>query len=306
MINTLNKIVIIGAGPAGLSLSASLKIAGIEHIILEKSDKPGGQIAYINNQLDDLIIGNIENGKELVSKFIEFTIKHELPVEYNCAVRRVDPVSKSIYFVNNGIEFEIQYYKLIIASGARLNYEKSFFGLGFDDDIYHRISGRINDFKGVKVGVIGSGDNALIAALKLSEIAEKVILLNRKSNWKARKDLLEKVSLSENIEILTDSILESLQVGGNHKSLLISRFDDKLLIPIDKIVFKIGYKPNTEFLLSQIEITENGYLLCDENFCSSDKAIYGIGDVVASSLKRISIAIAHGTQLGSILNRDIL
>ena len=213
MIKTGNKIVIIGAGPAGLSLSASLVIAGIDHIILEKTDNPGGQTGYINNSLDDLIVGNISNGKKLVKKFKEFAESHDLPVSYNCDVKNIDIKNQAVFFLNKGVNSEIKYNILIVASGSRLKIDNSFSGLGFDDHIYYRISGKIDDFKGKTVSVIGSGDNAAIAALKLSEISDRVFLINRSDIWKARKDLIARIREINNIETIQNYFLKHL--NGN-------------------------------------------------------------------------------------------
>jgi thioredoxin reductase (NADPH) len=305
MVISEKNIVIIGAGPAGLSLSASLKIAGIEHIILEKSNFPGGQAGMINNGLDDFIIGNISNGKMLVSRFQEFILQHELPIFYNCEMLRLDYKSKKIIINNEGVFEEIIYKVLVIATGCRLKIDNTFSGKGFDEHIYYRISKFLTELSGKFVSVIGSGDNALMAALKITGVSHKVYIINRSSTWKARKDLVDKIKDHNKIEIFTGYQIKSLILvnseGEKLESIVISDGENEVTLKTDKLVYKIGYIPNTEFLPGQILMNETGYLLCDENFESSAENIFAIGDVLSNSLKRISVAIAHGTQLGNIL-----
>lgn len=302
-------IVIIGAGPAGLSLSASLKIAGIEHLILEKSNFPGGQVGMINNSLDDFIIGNISNGKMLESRFQEFILHHELPIYYNCEMLGLDYKSNKIIINNEGVIEEIIYKVLVIATGCRLKIDNTFSGKGFDDHIYYRISKFLTDLSGKYVSVIGNGDNALMAALKIANISHKVYIINRSSTWKARKDLVDKIKDHDKIEIYTGYKVKSLIPANSQvkklESILISDGENEVTIKADKLVYKIGYIPNTEFLQGQILMNEAGYLLCNENFESSAENIFAIGDVLSNSLKRISVAIAHGTQLGNILNNNL-
>jgi len=96
MLEKNQNIIIIGAGPAGLSLSATLKMCSISHIVLEKASNSGGQIFYINNPLEDLIIDDLNTGKDLIFKFENFTKKYNLPVQYENEILKIDKDAKVI------------------------------------------------------------------------------------------------------------------------------------------------------------------------------------------------------------------
>lgn len=303
MLEKNQNIIIIGAGPAGLSLSATLKMCSISHIVLEKASNSGGQIFYINNPLEDLIIDDLNTGKDLIFKFENFTKKYNLPVKYENEILKIDTKNSTILVKHLDNHSSLKYNKLVIASGCRLNMNKAFNGSGFDDDIYHRISGKIDDFKNKIVAIVGNGDNAAIACLKISNIAQNIILINRSEIWKARRDLVEKILKLANVKVFYSSNI--IKVKGNQKieSAEIQSKSIKIKIQLDKLIFKIGYIPNTEFLNGVVEIDKDGYIIGKEKFLTSNPNIFAIGDVLSGTFKRIAIAMAHGTELGNYLIR---
>lgn len=296
-------IIILGAGPAGLSLSATLQMCSISHLILEKVSSSGGQIFYINNPLEDLIIDDLNNGKDLIFKFENFTKKYNLPINYETEILKIDTINKTILVKHLDIQSTLKFKKLVIATGCRLKVNEEFYGSGFDHDIYHRISGKINDFRNKIVAIVGNGDNAAIACLKISTIAQKIIILIRSEAWKARKDLVEKIKKLPNVEVHYNTTIE--KISGNQKieSAQINCITGIMKIQLDKLIFKIGYIPNTEFLNVVVETDKDGYIISREKFFTTNPDIYAIGDVLSGTFKRIAIAMAHGTELGNYLIR---
>jgi thioredoxin reductase (NADPH) len=301
MTEKVHNIIIIGAGPAGLSMAATLQMCSVNHIIFESTSFLGGQVNFINNPLEDLLTDDNSNGKDLVLKFENFRKKYKLPINFNSKIIHLNPENKSIILQINDKQFKLKYNILVLASGCRLKVNDAFYGLGFDSDIYHRISGQIHDFKGKTVAIVGNGDNAAIACLKLSSIAEKIIMINRTELWKARKDLIELIRVLPNVEIHYNTTIE--KISGNQKieKAILNTSHQKKGIFLDKVIFKIGYIPNTDFLKGIIELDNDGYVITKGKFHTSQQDIYAIGDLIAGSFKRIAIAMANGTELGNIL-----
>jgi thioredoxin reductase len=301
-------IILIGSGPASLSMSATMSMANIEHIVLEKEGKPGGMLPEIHNELDDFVTGLYKNGLELTEKIEDFVQKYQLPIKYNSKVININTDKKTISYLYKGILKEINYDYAVIATGSRFNIDNKSIDTEFDKDIYYRISYKLKDFINKKVAVIGSGDNATIAALRLTEYASGIYLVNKSENWKSRKDLVEEVLNHPEILVLNHKTLTGLNGDSSLRSIEIKDIitDDKDIIEIDKVVFKIGYLPNSDFISGGIELDEKGYIKISGRYETSAKNVFAIGDIVSSAYKRISIAMGHGTELGNYFLKELL
>lgn len=301
-------IIIIGSGPAAISMSATLSMANINHILLEKNDKPGGQLPEIHNELEDFVTGLYNNGQELSRQVIDFVKKYQLPVKYNCEVINIDPLKKTIRYRQNSNTKEITYDYAIIATGSRFKIDPISKNTDFDKDIYYRISHNLEDFKNKKVAVIGSGDNATIAALRLTEYTPDIYLINKSDKWKSRKDLVEEVINHPEITVLNHKILTKLNGADALESIEIKDLitNEKQIMEVDKVVFKIGYLPNSDFISSGIELDEKGYIKVSHRYKTSAENVFAIGDIVSSAYKRISIALGHGTELGNYFLKELL
>ena len=301
-------IIIIGAGPAAISMSATLQMANINHLILEKSNRPGGQLPEIHNELDDFIAGMNKNGHVLAQKVKNFIEKYHLPVKYNCKVNGIDTLNKTISYVHNNEMNDIEYDFAVIATGSRFKVEPLSINTGFDKDIYYRISYNLDDFLHKTVAVIGSGDNATIAALRLTDYASKIYLVNKSGNWKSRKDLVEGVLEHNKITVLNHKKIINLMGKDFLKAIELKdlKTGKSETVNIDKIVFKIGYLPNSDFISSGINLDQKGYIRIGKKYKTSADNVFAIGDIVSSAYKRISIAMGHGTDLGNYFLKKLL
>ena len=301
-------IVIIGSGVAAMSLSATLKLAKINHIILEQSNKCGGMLGEIHNELDDFVIGVFNNGKEIEQAIMDFNKKYNLPIQYDSRVTLLDTVNKSINYIQSGKPKSVDYDYAVIATGSRFKILEEFQNKKFQKDIYYRISPFLNDFYNKKVAVVGSGDNATIAALRLTEYAKEIFLINKSEKWTARKDLVEEVNRHNEIKILYNNILLDIQGQENLSKIVLSDTGttDISELEIDKLILKLGYLPNSQFVESGIDLDAKGYVIVNEKYQTSNKFVYAIGDIVSGVYKRISIAQGQGTSLGTFFLKELL
>ncbi len=302
------KIVIIGAGPAALSLAASLEFANLPYTILEKKAFVGGQLPLIHNELDDFIVGTYSDGKDFVGRVMEFYEKYNLKVEFESRVEGIDNLSKTIYYTKKGEKKTLKYDILVVATGSRCKKAEKSLTKGYEKDIYYRISHNLDDFVDKKVAVIGGGDNATIAALKLAETAEKILLINKNKSLVSRPDLITDVN--NHPKITTFNKCEPDKINGDSSITSIECTDKstgtKLKFDIDKIVFKIGYLPNTEIVSGILNLDEKGYVITHKRYQTSEKDIFAIGDIVSGAYKRIAIVMGHGTELGNYFLKEYL
>ena len=302
------KIVIIGAGPAALSLAASLELAKLHYTVLEKNAFVGGQLPLIHNELDDFVAGTYANGIDFAKKFIGFYEKYNLNIEFESAVTSIDMSLKTIDYIQNGLKKTLLYDILVVATGSRCKKAEKSLTKGLEKTVYYRISNNLDDFVDKSVAVVGSGDNATIAALKLAEIGKKVLLINRNDRLISRPDLISDVYNHPKIAILNSCELKKINKNSTFLSIECAnkKTEAKLFLGIDAIVFKIGYLPNTEIVSDELELDDRGYIKTSNKYKTSIEGVFAIGDVVSGAYKRISIVMGHGTDLGNYFLKEYL
>jgi len=300
--------VIIGAGPAGMSLASSLQLAGLDYVILEKKDEVGGQLPLIHNDLDDFVVGVYKDGLDFAQKVIDFNNKYRLNVEFGCTIESIDSTKKKIHCLQEGVEKVYVYDILVIATGSRHRLAEKSLINGYEKDVYYRISHKLNEFVDKKILVVGGGDNATIAALKLSEIGRKVILVNKNDEMISRPDLVSDVYDDPKIVVYNNSELVHLSGEELLKKveIIINVTAVKQLIDIDKIVFKIGYLPNSGFVDKMIDLDDKAYIVTVGKYQTNIEGVFAIGDIVSGAYKRIAIAMGHGTELGNYFLKEYL
>lgn len=297
-------IAIIGGGPAGISLSATLNMAGIEHLILEQNTEICSQLLMINNALDDVILGSFDSGVKVVEKVKEFAESRKLPVIYSCKVIKIDLVLKQLKCICNSVEYIVCYEKVVLATGLRLKPLILNSELHPNNQIHYRISDKMHLFVDKKVVVIGNGDNAAIASLKVAQVASEVMQISRNNIWKARKDLMEKIALHPKIKLSKSMDLIQLDEKEGRLNLTFKQGSKFNSIISDQLIIKIGYLPNTDFLHGIVSMDDEKYIITDNNFRSTTSDIFALGDVISGSVKRITSAIGQGTILANYLIRE--
>jgi thioredoxin reductase (NADPH) len=297
-------VIIIGAGPAGLTAGIYAGRAGLNTLILEKLNL-GGRV---------LLTEKIENfpgvGKEILS--FDFIKNIEEQIHQFENVKIVYEEVKSIDVINKRIFTDKKHYDalgVIVASGARerkLNVkgEAEFLGKGVSYcalcDGYF--------YKDKEVAVVGGGDSALEEALYLSKICKKVYLIHRRDVFRGSKILQKKVMQTSNIQPILNSIVLEIRGDKFVESVLIKDKvkDKEILIPLSGIFIYVGIEPNTDFLKGLINMDENGFIITDENMATSHKGIFACGDCRKKSLYQIISACSEGATALNSLNNYLL
>ncbi|MDE6762594.1 MAG: FAD-dependent oxidoreductase, partial [Oscillospiraceae bacterium] len=154
-------------------------------------------------------------------------------------------------------------------------------------------------YKGKTVGVVGGGSAAIEEALYLANIAEKVILIRRKSSFHAEKTILKRAEETPNIEILYNTDLIDVGSRNDGDFLEYAVVADTVTleerrIPMSAVFTYIGSAPRTELLRGSLELDPSGYIVADEDMRTSLKGVFAAGDVRTKRYRQIVTAVSDG------------
>ena len=283
-------VVVIGAGPAGVTAAIYAKRANLNVLVIEKDYEGTGQVAESGKVDNYLGIPGI-SGYELGEKFRE----HALKAGVNFLEANVINIKKQ---KDNIIRVELEngeYVEaktIIYATGAthrRLNVlgEEKYLGRGVS---YCAICDGAF-YKNKVVAVIGGGDVALDDAVYLSEIAKKVYLIHRRKEFRGAESTLNLLKEKENVEILINSEVDSILGDDKVTGILLK---NKRELILDGIFSAIGMIPKTEILKEVIDLDEYGYVKADETGKTNLKGFFVAGDVRKKELRQIVTAVSDG------------
>jgi len=284
-------ILIIGAGPAGLTAGLYSARNGLKTGIISKDI--GGTVNFILR---------IENwpgfkgsGAELIKKFYEHIKEYEIDfiIEEVVSIEKSEKDKKFIVKTNKQ---EIECKALIIATGTerkKLNIqgEEKFLGKGISycatcDSFF---------FKNKDVAVIGGSDCATTSALAFSDIAKKVYLIYRGEKLKCENINEERLKEKKNVEIFYNSF--PLEILGKEKveEIKIMFENKKKNIKLDGIFIEIGSSPLAEFTKNLgLKMDEEKFIHVDENMKTSVDGVYAAGDVTNQKLKQVLVSASQG------------
>lgn len=288
-------VIIIGAGPAGLSAAIYTGRARLNTVVVEKGI-PGGQILFTD------IIENYPGFPEGVNSFELMESFRKQAVRFGAkfltddiiALREKNKtgfwevISKTNVYPSRSV---------IVATGAlhrKLGVpgEKELTGRGVSfcatcDGAFYRDK---------SVGVVGGGSWALTEALFLTKFAQKVKLIHRRDQFRGEKILQERVKKHDKIEILLDSIIEEIRGQEKLESIILKnvKTDQSSGIDLDGLFISIGADPNTGFLKGMLETNQWGEIVVKKNMKTSITGIFAAGDVTDACPNQVATAVGTG------------
>lgn len=291
-------VVIIGAGPAGLSAGLYAARARLSTLIIEK-EAAGGQIATTDEVAN--YPGSIEHatGPSLVARMVEQAEEF--------GAKRVTDTILSVDFsqdvkVLKGEKQEYQAKTIIIATGAVPKHigcpgEKELTGRGIS--YCATCDGAF--FEDLEVFVVGGGDSAVEEAMYLTKFARKVTIVHRRDALRAAKSIQEKALKNEKIEYLWDSVITEVRGEGLLESIVVKNvktneeteiFADEEDGTFGVFVF-VGYDPATKLFEGIINM-DGGYIITDDNMKTNIPGVFAAGDNRVKSLRQVVTATADG------------
>ena len=197
----MHDVLIIGAGPAGLSAARWCDELGLDTLVLEAAEEVGGQLLSVHHPIENYLGVRAANGRDLRDRFVEQTKDCDFDLWTNVEIESVDLRARRVTL--RGGE-ELRSIAIIIATGLRrrklgIPGEDEFAGRGMIES-----SGDREAFAGRDVCVIGGGDAAAENALLLAEVCPTVTLVHRGKKLRARREFTEQLHTNHCITVFPE------------------------------------------------------------------------------------------------------
>ena len=287
-------LIIVGAGPAGLSAAVYGMRAGLKLIVIEQTPMGGGQVVDTSEVDNYLGLPGI-NGFELGQKFRRHADMFEVAFQSGRAVSIHNEGDKKVVETADGAKYEAR--TLILAGGAehaRLGVpgEDNFRGQGVS--YCATCDGAF--FKKRDVAVVGGGDVAVEDAVYLAGLCRKVYLIHRRDSLRAARSLQKKLFSCENVEIVWDSTLQEINGSDLVEGITVHqiRENSSRQIAVEGVFIAVGMKPDTEAYRETVDCDERGYIIAGEDCATNIPGIFAAGDIRTKSLRQVVTAVSDG------------
>lgn len=286
-------IIIIGAGPAGLT-SAIYGTRANKKVLVLEAKTYGGQI--INTSHIDNYPGMPHtNGIEFATNLYNQAKELGADIKFEKAIN-IETETKIKKVITNKDEYECK--AIIIATGA----DKRKLGVDREDELSGKgvsycatCDGMF--FKNKIVSVVGGGDAALGEAEYLSDICSKVYLIHRRDEFRGNEKQAENLKKKRNVEFILnsnviklngDKVLEGIEVKNKNGE--IKELD------VSALFIAVGQVPETTNLVANIDKNSSGYIMAGEDTKTNLDGVFVAGDVRIKNLRQLTTAVSDGSQ----------
>jgi thioredoxin reductase (NADPH) len=291
-------LVIIGAGPAGMTAALYAGRSMLRAILLERGE-PGGEL--LNTEMIEDYPG-FEHvlGRDLAEKFRDHAAKFGIEIRTGVGVTAVRKLPDESFEIlcDNGDVYRSS--SVILTAGGTpvklgIPGELEFAGKGVS---YCAICDGAF-FRGHTIAVVGGGDAAVEEADFLTRYAEKVYLIHRRNKLRAAKIAQQRAMENPKIEIIWDTVVD--EVHGDAQG-LVNRISMRNVhsgvrseLPVTGFFVFIGFRPNTGLIEGHVEHDDLGYLKTDDRMMTSIPGLFAAGDVRAQLTRQITTAVGDAT-----------
>lgn len=287
-------VIIIGGGAAGISAALWCDDLGISSLLLERRNQLGGQLLRVYNPIENHLGVKTENGRELRDIFVKQIENRKFTLKTKAEIKEIDLENKTVV-LKSGEKFTAE--ALIIATGVSrrklgIEGETEFFGRGILES-GKRDKGLIEN----KIAaIIGGGDAALENALILAEIAEKVTIIHRSKEFRAREEFLDTAQENPKIEFLTNTAVKKFTGENKLDEIELENLSNGELskMSLNAVLIRIGVQPNAEKFAGKLKTDRSGYIEISSNCETNIKGVWAIGDVANPISPTISSAVGTG------------
>ncbi|HKO44495.1 MAG TPA: FAD-dependent oxidoreductase [Pyrinomonadaceae bacterium] len=297
----MHDVIILGAGPAGISAALWCDELGLDTLLLEEQEEIGGQLHSIHGPINNYPGVQAVNGREFLERFSGGVNDADFDVWTSVEIEKVDVKSKQV-FLRNGET--VQSIFMVIATGVR----RRSLGIQGEDEFRGRgiIESPTRDrelFSGKDVCIVGGGDAAAENALLLAEVCPTVTLVHRNKKLKARREFVEQLQTQHCITVFPESAVTRI-LGNDHvEAVEILRKDaiKPFQMAVGGVAIRIGVEPKTALFREQVKMDERGYLVVNNNLETNVENVFAIGDVSSPLSPTISTASGNGATAAKVI-----
>ncbi len=297
MKDTVQKVIIIGSGPAGLTAAIYAARANLNPLVFEGL-QPGGQLT---------ITTDVENypgfpdgilGPEMMDLFRKQAQRFDAKTYYK-TVEKVD-LSKRPFKITVGNEI-YHTETLIISTGASAKL------LGLESEtrlMGHGVSACATCdgffFKDKKVMVVGGGDTALEEAIFLTKFATSVSIIHRRDEFRGSKIMQERVFNNQKINVIWNSVVDEIigdPASGGLTGIIIKNIisNESSELDIDGLFIAIGHQPNSDLFYDQLDLDAQDYIQTKSgSTCTSVPGVFASGDIQDTVYRQAVTAAGSG------------
>ena len=300
----MHDVIIIGAGPAGLSAAFWCDELGLDTLVLEQAEQIGGQLHRVYNPIENYLGLKTRNGAELLEIFSHDVDAAEFDLWTGATIDFVDLRARRVSLRSGET---LQAISIIIATGVRprtlgIPGEKEFAGNGIIES-----GTRDRDrFAGQDVCVIGGGDAAVENALLLAEVCPTVTVVHRGRKLRARREFAERVQPDHRVTVFTESVVTRIMgdaISGAVEAVEIQRKGGlkPFQLAVRGVLIRIGVEPNTELVREQLAVNDDGYVAVNSEQETNVSMVFAIGDVSNQAAPTISGATGAGATAAKVI-----
>ncbi|MET0647544.1 MAG: FAD-dependent oxidoreductase [Pyrinomonadaceae bacterium] len=297
----MHDVIIIGAGPAGLSAALWCDELGLDTLVIESAAEVGGQLLRVYNPVENYLGVSAANGRELRDLFAAQVADKEFDLWTEAEIESVDLKAKRVRLRSGE---DLQSIALVIATGVRrrrlgIDGETEFAGRGVLE------SGRLEreSVAGEDVLVVGGGDAAAENALLLAETSATVTLVHRGRHLRARAEFAERIKSDHRITVFTETTLERILGGERVESVEMLRAGalKPMRMAVRGVIVRVGVEPNTELFGGQLHTDERGYVVVTGEQETSAEMVFAVGDVSNPLAPTVSGAAGAGATAAKVI-----
>ena len=289
-------IIIVGAGPAGMTAALYAARANKKVVIFE-ANTYGGQI--LNAHMVENYPG-IEkiSGFDLATNMYNQVKKLGVEIKFETVIK----ITKEREVITSKNTYQAK--TIILATGLenrKLNLpnEKNFIGKG----VSYCATCDGNFYKDKVVAVVGGGNTALVDALYLADICKKVYLIHRRDSFRGEDKYVDELNNNEKIELILNSNISSL--NGEDKLESIGINDDSEMINVDGLFIAVGQQPKNQIFADIVDVDERGYINTEDGVHTNVDKIYVAGDARKKQLRQLTTATSDGSIAATVAIREM-